>query len=110
MKRRLAIGILTGAFLGIFCIFGVGLRIGFAGNELFLFSMWYNRVVMGLVIGLAGGLQVVDSKYNVYVRGLLLGLVVSAAVTFTSEFRDLPSFAAGVAYGVIIDWVATRYS
>ena len=110
MDRRLAIGIAMGAFLGIFCIFGVGLRIGFAGNELFLFSMWYNRVVMGLVIGLAGGLQLVDSKYNVFLRGLLLGLVVSAAVTVTSEFRDLPSFAAGVAYGVLIDWVATRYS
>jgi hypothetical protein len=110
MNRRLAIGILMGAFLGVFCIFGVGLRIGFGGNELFLFSMWYNRVVMGLVIGLAGGLQLVDSKYNVFVRGLVLGLVVTAAITFTSEFRDWPSFFAGVAYGVIIDWVATRYS
>lgn len=110
MNRRLPIGILMGAFLGIFCIFGVGLRIGFNGNELFLFSMWYNRVVMGLLIGLAGGLELVESKYNVYLRGLLLGLVVTAAITFTSEFRDWPSFVAGLGYGVIIDWVATRYS
>ena len=110
MDRRLTIGVLTGAFLGLFCIAGVGLRIGFEGNQLFLFSVWYNRVVMGLLIGLAGGLQIVDSKYNVFVRGLLLGLVVTTAITLTSEFRDWPSFFAGVAYGVIIDWVATRYS
>lgn len=110
MNKRLTIGILMGAFLGLFCIAGVGLRIGFAGNELFLFSMWYNRVVMGLVVGLAGGLRIVDSPYNVYVRGLVLGLVVTAAITFTSEFRDWPSFFAGLVYGVLIDWVATRYS
>ena len=110
MNKRLAIGILMGAFLGIFCIFGVGLRTGFEGNELFLFAMWYNRVVMGLLIGFAGGLELVDSRYNVLVRGLVLGLVVTAAITFTSEFRDWPSFFAGLAYGVIIDWVATRYS
>ncbi|MFW5918695.1 MAG: hypothetical protein ACOCSF_00680 [Halanaeroarchaeum sp.] len=110
MDRRLLIGVLTGAFLGLFCIVGVGLRIGFAGNETFLFAMWYNRVVMGLLIGLAGGLRLVDSRYNVLLRGFLLGLVVTAAIAFTSEFRDWPSFFAGLAYGVIIDWVATRYS
>ncbi|WP_070364467.1 hypothetical protein [Halodesulfurarchaeum formicicum] len=108
-QRRLAIGVLTGAFLGLFCIVGVGTRIGFAGNELFLFAMWYNRVVMGLVIGLAGGLVLVESRYNVLLRGLLLGLVVTAAIAFTSEFRDWPSFFAGLVYGPIIDWVATRY-
>ncbi|MGM0371004.1 MAG: hypothetical protein ACQEQJ_00685 [Halobacteriota archaeon] len=109
MNRRLAIGMLTGAFLGLFCIVGVGTRIGFVGNELFLFAMWYNRVVMGLVIGLAGGLVLVESRYNVLLRGLLLGLVVTAAIAFTSEFRDSPSFFAGLVYGPIIDWVATRY-
>ncbi|QSG09294.1 hypothetical protein [Halapricum desulfuricans] len=109
MDRRLAIGVLTGAALGVLCIVGVGLRIGFEGNELFLIAMWYNRVVMGLLIGLAGGLRIVDSEYNVLVRGVLLGLVVTTAITLTSEFRDWPSFLAGVAYGAIIDWVATRY-
>ena len=110
MDKRLAIGILMGAFLGIFCILGVGLRIGFEDNLVFLFAMWYNRVVMGLVIGLAGGLRFLDSKYNLVLRGFVLGLLVTAAITFTSEFRDWPSFFAGLAYGVIIDWVATRYS
>ena len=109
MNRRLAVGIGVGAVLGVFCIIGVGLRIGFEGTKLYLFAMWYNRVVMGLVIGLAGGLQFVDSERNVLVRGFFLGLVVTTAIALTSEFRDWPSFFAGIAYGVIIDWVATRY-
>lgn len=110
MNKRLAIGVLMGSFLGIFCIIGVGLRIGFEGNKLYLFAMWYNRVIMGLVIGLAGGLRFIDSKHNVLVRGFILGLLVTASITFTSEFRDWPSFFAGLVYGMIIDWVATRYS
>ncbi len=110
MDKRLGIGVLAGAFLGLFCILGVGLRIGFEGNLLFLFAMWYNRVVMGVVIGLAGGLRFIDSRYNVLVRGFLLGLLVTTAITLTSEFRDWPSFFAGLVYGMLIDWVATRYS
>jgi hypothetical protein len=110
MNKRLAIGVLMGSLLGIFCIIGVGLRIGFEGNKLYLFAMWYNRVIMGLVIGLAGGLRFIDSTQNVLVRGFILGLLVTASITFTSEFRDWPSFFAGLAYGMIIDWVATRYS
>ncbi|UWG47852.1 putative membrane protein [Halanaeroarchaeum sp. HSR-CO] len=109
MKKRLAIGVGMGAILGVFCIVGVGLRTGFQDNELFLVSMWYNRVVMGLVIGLAGGLRIVDSDRNVLVRGFVLGLVVTTAITLTSEFRDWPSFFAGLAYGVIIDWTATKF-
>jgi len=109
MNKRLAIGLVMGAILGVFCIVGVGLRVGFEDNRLFLLAMWYNRVVMGLVIGLAGGLRLVDSKHNVLVRGFVLGLVVTTAITLSSEFRDWPSFFAGLAYGVIIDWVATRY-
>lgn len=109
-KRRVLIGILMGSILGIFCILGVGIRIGFTGNLLFLFAMWYNRVVMGLLIGFASGLKIIDSDKNFMLRGLILGLFVTLAITFTSEFRDWPSFFAGLAYGPIIDWIATKYS
>jgi len=108
-KRRLLISVLIGAVLGILCIVGVGTRIGFSGNELFLFAMWYNRVIMGLLIGLASDLKIIDSDKNYLVRGFILGLLVTLAITFTSEFRDWPSFFAGIAYGLIIDFVATRW-
>ncbi len=108
-KRRVIVSVIAGAILGVFCIIGVGTRIGFDGNLLFLFAMWYNRVIMGLLIGLAYDVKLIKSDKNFIVRGLFLGLLVTSAITFTSGFRDWPSFFAGLAYGVIIDWAATRF-
>lgn len=107
--RRVLIAVITGAILGVLCIIGVGGRIGYDGNELFLFAMWYNRVIMGSLIGFAGDLKIIRSEKNFIVRGLLLGLIVTSAITLTSGFLDWPSFFAGIAYGVIIDWAATRF-
>lgn len=107
-KRRIAVSVIMGAVLGVLCIVGVGMRIGYSGNEMYLFAMWYNRVVMGILIGLAYDVKLIDSDKNSIVRGLLLGLIVTSAITFTSEFKDWPSFFAGIAYGAIIDHVATR--
>ncbi len=107
--KRVMISVIMGAVLGVLCIVGVGARIGYSGNELFLFAMWYNRIVMGLLIGLAYDIKIIDSNKNFILRGLLLGLIVSLAITFTSEFRDWSSLFAGIAYGVIIDFVATRF-
>ncbi|MBR9680747.1 MAG: hypothetical protein GOU98_02890 [Candidatus Altiarchaeota archaeon] len=109
-KKRLYISMILGAILGIFCIIGVGTRIGYIGNEIFLLATWYNRVLMGVLIGLAEPIKFIKSKYNVYLRGLTFGAFVSLAVVLTSGFRDIPSLFAGVLYGVIIDFVATKYS
>lgn len=108
-KKRILAGIVTGALLGILCIVGVGYRIGFGGNWNFLVAVWYNRVIMGLVIGLASGFEIISSDKNKYVRGFILGTLVTLAVSLSTWFRDLPSFFAGIAYGVIIDYVATKY-
>lgn len=108
-SKRVFVAIIAGALLGVLCIVGAGSRIGFTGNWNFLFAVWYNRVIMGLVIGLAGGLKFIKSDRNKYVRGLVLGILVTLAVSLSTGFRDVPSFFAGVAYGVIIDYVATRY-
>ena len=115
--KRLSIAILVGALLGILCIIGVGTRIpgGYFANAVFLIGMWYNRVIMGLVIGLAGELVIVRGEKrrmwaNAVVRGLIFGLVISSAIFLSTEFRDLPAFFAGIAYGLIIDLVATALS
>lgn len=106
ITKRLRISLLVGAILGIFCIIGVGYRQGYSGNALFLFAMWYNRIIMGLVIGLAGNWL----KDRYIIRGLILGTLVTTAFYFSTEFRDWPGFLAGVGYGVIIDYFATKYS
>ena len=111
MKKTLGLSILLGAILGIFCIIGIGYRVGFQNNELFLISAWYNRVIMGLVIGLVVSLKMTPGKKAIsFIRGALLGLGVSFAWFLSTEFRDPMGFAAGILYGVIIDMTATYYS
>ncbi|MFH1667604.1 MAG: hypothetical protein ABH884_01100 [Candidatus Komeilibacteria bacterium] len=110
MKKRLTIAIITGAVLGIFCVIGVGFRLGFSGNEIFILATWFNRVVMGLIIGLAGSLVVIRGEKNYLVRGFVLGLIISFSLYIATEFRDLVGFIAGIVYGLIIDYIATKYS
>lgn len=111
-SKRLIVSVMTGALLGILCIIGVGYRLGYAGNGLFLFAVWYNRVIMGIMIGLAGGLNIMrpaQMKLNPYVRGAVLGLLVSFAFYVSTNFIDMPGFFAGIVYGVIIDVIASRF-
>lgn len=105
MTKRTWLAILTGAILGIFCILGGSFRLGWQGNQMLLFSLWYNRFVMGLLIGLAGEIVIVKGKWNWFIRGACLGLFVSAAYFFTSGAFDWVSFIAGSIYGVIIEFV-----
>ena len=53
--KRLKACIASGAVLGAFCIVGAYVRSGFQSEAYLLFALWYNRVMMGLLIGLAGG-------------------------------------------------------
>lgn len=109
MKKRLLISILTGALLGVFCIIGVSIRLGFTGNELFIFATWINRIVMGLVIGLAPYYKIEENTRNIILRGAFLGFIISGSFFLATEFRDVPGFIAGIVYGVIIDFIATKY-
>lgn len=109
-KKRLWISISCGAVLGIFCIIGVGLRLGVKGNEIFLIANWYNRVIMGLIIGLAGGITITKNQLNPPVRGLLIGIITSLALLLSSGLRDPTGFSAGIAYGIIIDYISTKHS
>jgi len=107
--KRIIIAIITGSILGIFCIIGVSKRLGLPGNELFLFAIWYNRFLMGTVIGVASDLKIIKTKWNVLLRGGILGLMVTSAFFLSTGFRDVPSFFAGIVYGLIIDYVATKF-
>lgn len=113
-QKRVRISISLGAILGIFCIIGVGTRLGFAGNEWYLIGMWYNRVLMGILIGFADSWILVPGKENqlrnAVIRGIILGTVVTSAIFFSTSFKDIPSWGAGIIYGIIIDVGATHFS
>jgi len=107
--KRLTISIATGAVLGIFCIIGISMRMGFVGNKLFILATWVNRLVLGLVIGLAPYYKIKNSTKNVLFRGALFGFIISGSFYLATSFKDTPGFFAGIVYGVIIDYVATKY-
>ena len=108
MKKRLIIALGSGAVLGVFCIIGASVRLGWSGNQLLIISLWYNRLVMGLMVGLAANLKLIRGEFNWILRGAFLGLVVSAAYFLTAGASDWVSFLAGVVYGVIIEYVLRR--
>ena len=96
--KRIVIGVITGAILGIICIVGVGSRLGFDNNEIYLIGMWYNRVVMGAIVGLSGEIMLIEdnNNYNAILRGTIFGTIITSAIFFSTSFRDVPSFFAGI--------------
>ena len=104
------ISLITGAILGVFCIVGITYRMGYSGNELFILSTWINRVIIGLVIGFAPTQGIQDSLAKIVGRGALLGFIISGSFYIATNFYDTPGFLMGIVYGIITDYIATRYS
>ena len=106
ITRRMKISIITGMLLGVVCIVGASIRSGFEREVYWLFALWYNRLIMGILIG-APWKRI--SLNRSLLRGGGLGLLVSFAFYATSGFQDPVSFLAGIVYGVIIEYVACKY-
>lgn len=99
MNKRIIISLITGAILGVFCIIGATTRYNETVSTVYLFAFWFNRLVMGLVIGLA------DKEGPIIKRliiGAALGLFISFAFYSATEFFDLTGFLVGAIYGLII--------
>lgn len=105
LTKRMKISLATGAGLGVVCIIGALARSGFEADAYWLFALWYNRLLMGFVIGLP--LPKIRPK-NAAFRGAFLGLFVSFAFYSATGFGDVVSFLAGVIYGIIIELVALK--
>ena len=103
--RRMLIRVITGALLGVVCIIGAQLRSGFERDAVYLFAFWFNRLLMGIVIGLAWSKL---STMQAIARGAILGFLVSFAFYSSTGFADLIGLIAGIVYGVIIEYVALR--
>jgi hypothetical protein len=111
--KRVLLGIGMGAILGIFCIIGVSQRIpSYVFNPTaYLLSAWYNRVIMGLIIGLAGDWKILKTgsdSLNAIIRGAILGAVVSAIFGLFGQTLEWMFMLAGIMFGIINDWITTR--
>jgi len=103
--KRVGLGLLLGATLGIFCIVGASLRTEGTVETYYLFSFWYNRVIIGLVIGLIPK----DHLKGALIKGGLSGLVVSFAFYSSTNFEDVVGFIAGIIYGLIIAFLLNKF-
>ncbi|MBK5252502.1 MAG: hypothetical protein JJE29_07720 [Peptostreptococcaceae bacterium] len=92
--------------MGLICVVGAYVRSGFSASPVFMFSLWYNRVIIGLAVGAPWK---VTGKSRTLLRGAVLGLVVSFAFYSSTGFQDHVSFAAGILYGVILEGWLSRY-
>lgn len=103
-KKRFIISVMMGSILGLVCIIGAQLRSGFEKDSVYLFAFWYNRFLMGIVIGLLSTI----SLRKALIRGLIIGTIVSFAFYSATGFSDIIGFIAGIVYGMIIEFVVYK--
>lgn len=103
LTKRMKASSITGAALGIVCIIGALIRTGGGSGAGFLFALWYNRLLMGMVIGL---MDDSTDMPRLLIRGAMAGLLVSFAFYSAAGFGDAVSFLAGIVYGIIIELAA----
>lgn len=103
--KRLIVAIITGAVLGVFCIIGASVRYGSQAAPAMLASLWYNRLIMGFVIGLYSKAQ---SLSKAMLRGAVTGLLISFAFFLSGGMSDYVSFLVGIVYGLIIELTAYK--
>lgn len=105
MKKRMKHGLIGGGLLGVICVVGAYVRSGFTASPEFVLSLWYNRVVIGLVVGAPWA---TTTRSKALLRGAFLGLIVSFAFYSSTGFHDHVSFIAGILYGSILEgWLSS---
>ena len=107
MNQRMKLSVIGGALLGIVCVIGAYIRSGFTASPAFVFALWYNRVIIGLIVGAPWA---ITTKNVTLLRGAILGLLVSFAFYASTGFADPISFMAGIVYGVILEAWLARYN
>ncbi|MFX1537710.1 MAG: hypothetical protein ACFFDI_26230 [Promethearchaeota archaeon] len=112
--KRIILGIIFGVVAGILCVFGnILLTPSWTGNEGFLVIAFWNRVILGLLIGFAGDLKLVQSEtapLNAIIRGAIFGAIVSLHLAFFSNVFSFLFFLMGIVFGAAIDLLGTLAS
>jgi hypothetical protein len=105
MNRRMKEALIGGALLGIICVVGAYLRSGSSASPVLVFSLWYNRVIIGLAVGAPWN---ATERNKALLRGAVLGLLVSFAFYSSTGWQDPISFVAGIVYGAVLEWWLSR--
>jgi hypothetical protein len=107
--KRMLVSLLLAAFFGLGCAYGTStVEIpGFTVTMPYLETIFYARLLMGFMIGLAGGVVLLKgATKNAVLRGAVIGAISSVSISFYGGAEVF--IAAGIVYGIITDVVATK--
>ncbi|MCW7073032.1 MAG: hypothetical protein OCU20_03935 [Methanophagales archaeon] len=112
--KRIAIAATIGLLCGLFCAYGT-IMIAESKPELVITTgllalIVYNRILIGLFVGVGDNITL-----HPVIRGALLGAIISLTIAIMpmidrSLTDGLTLIAFGVVYGIIADFVATKFS
>ena len=104
--RRMKISVVLGVVAGAICLYGTLTSIPGVLTLPILATIFYDRVLLGFVVGIANGL-----KIHPLIRGAIIGALVSLLIAIPSGITGgALLMGAGVVYGIFIDLVATKFS
>ncbi|WP_455276710.1 hypothetical protein [[Eubacterium] cellulosolvens] len=108
--KRMLISLVVSALCGVFCAYGTStVEIpGFEVTMPYLLTIFYNRLLMGFVIGLAGSVRILKKEsFNSIIRGIVIGAIISVGISFYGG--GFAFIGAGILYGALTDFLATRF-
>ena len=110
--NRMTIALVIGALFGIFCAWATSnapIPAQWLTVE-FLIYIWYNRLILGFVLGISDNIKIIKSKYgNSIVRGAIIGTIVSVILVIIPGWPAISYLFAGTIYGIVIDLIATKF-
>jgi hypothetical protein len=114
MEKRIILGPIFGIVAGIVCVLGnlPTIPIGSSQGGFLVVAFW-NRVLLGLTIGLTGSLKLLPEKselINALIRGAIIGMLYSFHLAFFSGAFSINYFLAGTGFGLGIDIIITKLS
>ena len=109
--KRIIVAVVLGAIFGAFCAYGTSELdpevVGFEIDSALLLTTFYNRVLIGLLVGVGGGVALLkDVMNNAALRGAVFGALISIGIGFYGGMEVLVAF--GAVYGLITDVVSTK--
>jgi hypothetical protein len=108
--KRMVITLILGLLAGIICAGGtvMGNNPNFQITIEYLIYLVYNRIILGLVIGLAENVKIIKHELaNSIIRGALLGAIVSTILVIIPGLVAFSFVIAGIVFGIFIDLIAT---
>ena len=116
-SKRIILGIVLGAIFGIICATGAFILLSSEPSipnlTMYLAGAFYNRIIMGFLIGLASEIKIVKDKNNIInsiIRGAILGILVSTGFAFFNVYLNINFFIMGIVFGVLNDLISTKIS